>query len=253
MLKNLSISSLIENKDFRKLKLFVDLGFEISLTEQNGDSLSTFGEAKNIIYDLIISNDLERIKKHPKILLNTQNNTGYSPLHWAIISQRHEITDYIISECSNHLSETVSGENCFSLAARYDNTYAFNKLMSIFQNLSFNQSNDRGFNALLFAASRKNISILESCIENSASLNLRSRNIYGANLFHWLFHGQNFSDHIKKAASEFIFTLVCKKMSKNDIKRMLNEENEIGYTPMAWLKHYDNQLTLNFINGEVFA
>ena len=43
MLGNFSIANLVENNDFKKLKLFVDLGFEISLTEQNGDTLEKFG------------------------------------------------------------------------------------------------------------------------------------------------------------------------------------------------------------------
>ena len=143
MQENFSIANLMENKDFRKLKLFVDLGFEISLTENNGDTFEKFGEPKNIIYDLIISNDFNRIRAQPKNLLNTQNSNGYTPLHWAIVSKRDAITDYIISECTNHLSETISGDNCFSLAARYDNTYAFHKLMDVFKSRSFHHSNDR--------------------------------------------------------------------------------------------------------------
>lgn len=233
MQENFSIANLMENKDFRKLKLFVDLGFEISLTENNGDTFEKFGEPQNIIYDLIISNDFDRIKAQPKNLLNTQNNNGYTPLHWAIVSKRDVITDYIIAECTNHLSETISGDNCFSLAARYDNTYAFHKLMDIFKSQPFHHTNDRGFNTLLFSASRKNTSILKTCIISSDAADLRIRNIYGANIFHWLFHGKNIPDHSKKLIIKMIFNLICKKISKTDIREMLKEENAIGYTPMT--------------------
>ena len=243
----------MEKKDFRKLKLFVDLGFEISLTEHNADTLEKFGESKNIIYDLIISNDIERIKAQPKHLLNTQNSNGYTPLHWAIICKRDAIIDYIISECTNHLAETKSGENCFSLAARHDNSHAFNKLMVILKNRPFHQPNDRGFNALLFSASRKNTAIMETCIVNSGASDLRTRNIYGANFFHWIFHGKNFSDSCKESMSKMIFKMICKKISKNEIKEMLKEENAIGYTPMTWLEHYDNQMTMKFIQGELYT
>ena len=247
MLIKFPIATLIKNKDFGNLRRFVDLGFEFSLTEFNSDTLTKFGDAENIIYNLIMSNDLEKIKRQPKKLLNVANNNGYTPLHWAIVANRNDIIDYIISECSNHLAETIFGENCFSLAARYDNTYAFEKLMALFHHRSVMLSNERGFNALIFAAACKNILILESIIKNSDKVMIRSHNNYDANFLHWLFHGKNCSDHNKALVIKTIFKLLHEKTSKHDIKKMLREANVIGYTPITWLEHYDNQETIKFL------
>lgn len=253
MLNGFSIVSLIENKNFDQLKLYVGLGFDISLTEQNKDSLEKFGTAENIVYKLIISNELKLIKKQPSKLLSTQNENGYTPLHWAIITQRNAITDYIVSECSNHLSETKTGENCFSLAARYDNAYAFNKLMDMFQCDAFTRINELGFNALLFAASRKNSEILERCLKNCEPKHLKVRNVYGDNFFHCLFHGRHYSDATKKSLAKIVSKIIDDLLSKTELTTMLQEKNELGYTPMAWLKHYDNRETLQFMENRFYS
>jgi len=247
MIGNPTTSDLIEKKEYRTLKLFVDLGFEISLTENNGDNLEKFGNAENIIYDSIISDDLELIKKQPKYLLNAENKKGYTPLHWAIIAQRNSITDYILCNSLNHAIETETRENAFSLAARYDNEYAFSRLIKVIKKPLIYNKNERGFNSLLFACARKNLGIIKECINHSTEQDLRALNMYGANFLHWLVHGKDVSDEIKKNMMNSVLKLIDKKIEKKDIKIMLQEKNAIDYSPLSWLEHYHNHRTYKLV------
>ncbi len=224
---------------------------KLQLTEQNGDDFEKFGDCKNIIYDLIIKDNLKYIKKKSRTLLNQENNQGYTPLHWAIITHRHEIFDYIISDnMQNLFAENFFGDNCFSLASRFNNTYAFGKLIQKFPKTNYiNIPNQRGFNSLIFAAANKNTEIINFILKISSLDNLRMKNIYDANFLHWLFHGKDIPDINKFNYTKKLLKLIKHKIPSKDLNTMLFEKNAIEYTPISWLEHYNNLLTLKYIQG----
>lgn len=82
--------------------------------------------------------------------------------------------------------------------------------------------------------------------------NLFSSNIYGANFLHWLFHGMDVRDQDKNLLLKNIFNSMLRKINREGIKSLLGRRNSIGYTPIDWLEHYDNQQTLNFIRDSVY-
>lgn len=137
------IQKLIEKKNYKDLRLYVDLGFELTLTALNGDCFEKFGDASNILYKALILNNIELIRKQKRKLWNVQNNQGYTPLHWAIVCHRNNVIDFILEESTNIFVETLSGENCLTLASRYNNTVAFAKILKKTNNFNkLSQANE---------------------------------------------------------------------------------------------------------------
>ena len=192
------ISNLVKAKDFHKLKLYIELGFEISLTQQNGDCLEKFGSAENHAFDLVINNNINGIKRLRSKSLEVINDTGYTPLHWAIVAQRNDIFEYLLDFDFAMDQRTATGENYFTLASRYNNTLAFKRLLQKYGTKHLFNTNERGFNALIFAAAKKNKEIMQHCLQLASVYFVRDRNNYGANFLHWLFHGEAVPDNKKK-------------------------------------------------------
>lgn len=241
------ISNLVLQKNFQKLKLYIELGFEVSLTQQNGDSVEKFGTADHHVFNLVINDSLKSIKRLRAQSLNVVNGKGYSPLHWAIISHRNDIFDYLLDMGCGVSAITATGENCFTLAARYNNTHAFKRLLQKYGTRYLLHTNERGFNALIFAAANKNREIMQYCLESAPLYYIRANNNYGANFLHWFFHGQTFPDCEKKMMISTVLKYFLTHLSKHQLQAILNERNGIDYTPINWLEYYKCTNTLDLI------
>jgi hypothetical protein len=241
------VSDLVLHKDFHKLKLYIELGFEVSLTIQNGDSLEKFGTATGHAFNLVIDDRLKNIQRLRTQSLITPNDNGYTPLHWAIISHRNEIFNYLLEMVGDVSSDTSTGENSLTLAARYNNTFAFKKLLETQGSQNLFKFNERGFNALIFAAANKNTEIMQLCLEHASLGFIRESNNYGANFLHWFFHGQNIPDAKKKEIISSIMKCFLLYINKSELMAMLQERNGIDYTPLNWLEYYNCSSSLDFI------
>src|SRR3990167_6334016 len=116
------ISHLIDRKDYSKLKLYVSLGYDLSLTDVNCDFVSKFGNSDHYAFKLLLSNSIDVLKKMKPKYLDIKNDKGYSLLHWAIIFHQNQIIKHLIEADVDIESITNTKETAISLAARFNNT-----------------------------------------------------------------------------------------------------------------------------------
>ena len=248
------LTKLINKKKYGRLKLYVNLGFDLTLTDINGDYVSKYGDITNLAFKAVIDNNLEKLKLLPLNMVNSVNNNNYTPLHWAIITHRNNIAKYII-ENGNILSfdqVTFTGDNCFSLAARYNNAEILLFLLekNPLNEIKIFKKNNKGFNALHFSCALKNIEIIVPLLSVASISNFMEKNIYGANILHWLVHGAKRTDAEKLDLIKITIDSLHKhKNHKGLVKSLILDKNALGFTPLNWLELYDQEQSYNYLKN----
>ncbi len=245
-----TISNLIDKKEFSKLKLYISLGYDLSLTDVNHDFVSKFGNATHSAFEAIIANDIYNLKKIKSHRLNVKNNNGYSLLHWAIITHNHAATYYLIEAGIDIESVTNTHDTAISIACRFNNTKAFVYLLR-----KYPQKNKRylalqnqiGFTPLHFACANKNIQMITIILNICSSSLIVERNIYDATSLHWLVHGRNISDQFKLKLLNNYYEAIYRNHSNKLINDMLEVKNALGLTPIDWLDMYTHSKSQQFL------
>ncbi len=237
------ISKLIEDADYKKIKLYVDLGFELTLTDLNGDYCYKFGNYNNKIFDYVMNNNLDKLKQLNLKRINDITKSGYSILHLAIILHKNDIVKYLLENNASIEATNIYKENAFTLAARFNNNQAMQLLLEKTQNQKIVfKNNFRDFNVLLFAACNKNFEMIAQLIPYATQEILWQRNIFGANCLHWLVHGTKLNDNRKLLLIKQFIAIASNNVDSPQglINGLLNHVNAIGYSPLNWLEKYNN-------------
>lgn len=240
---DINISKTLEKNNYNQIKMYVDLGFDFNLSDINHDNPEKFGTITTRVFDLVIENNLEGIKKYKLGALNKVNDNGYSALQWAIILKRNHIVKYLLDRGCDIYNKTATDENIFTLASRFKNNDIFLYLLKNFNSKEVFYKNYSGFNSLHFACATKNKLLIPFLIELADPKTIIRLNKYGANSLHWLVHGDYITDEYKSSLVDvFINSLYRKNTNKIIISSLLNHKNKINFTPFDWLNKYDNKL-----------
>lgn len=244
------ISNLIDRKDYFKLKLYISLGYDLSLTDVNCDFVSKFGSPDHPAFEAVISNNIQALRKIKPNFINIKNNKGYSLLHWAIISHNYEAVHYLVELGIDIESVANTKDSVISLATRFNNTKAFFYLMSKYpkknkQYLAY--QNEKGFTSLHFACANKNVKIIKLILNICSHDLVAERNLYNATSLHWLVHGRKIPDQSKLKLVRVFCETVRRNYSGKLITDMLKTKNALGLTPLDWLDIYQHSKCQQFL------
>ena len=181
--------------------------------ELNGDD--NFKKINSNIFELLIKKDQKLILKEITNLIN--NNIDLEKL----IEEDQNKNSLLISSVYFNLTDI----------SQYLIDYFRNKIKSTTKFLDYlNLRNNKGYDALLYAAFRGNYTIFQKLLDNGAYLN--STNITGLNVLHLAAQG-NCLNIITSLTEKYIFNI--------------NSQDNNGNTALHWAIYFNNQQSIDYL------
>jgi len=235
--------NLIDESEYRKLEIYIKVGFEFNLFDINGDKINDFGSGESSLFRSALFGDIKTIKQFNHV--NIVNNNGYSPLSWAVINNQELAFNVLVDKGAKLNLLNDKDENILHLACKYK---SYDILKILIKKLPYNlclAKNYRGFTPFLFLCANGCTEYVETLTDRLDVDCLMEKNIFNASALHWL------SYHCKKDYCSKFNYLILKIISKikssgRDINSLL-EKNAINFNPLDWLERNNSFQTANII------
>ena len=127
------------------------------------------------IFDLVKNGDFEKLKvliSDNSELINSQDDFGATPLHWAGVRNKEKIAMYLINLGADVNLKEEHGGTTLHWAAHFDNTNIIRALIS--KGAKVNEANTMGRNALHVAARRGCLNVVKVLIELGAEIDTQT-------------------------------------------------------------------------------
>ena len=168
----------------KNVYFLLKMGHSMSLSDINGDTISSFGEETPMLLSCLTGNINKAIKfvgKNKKIVYKS-NSLGFTPLHWALIGGNENAVKFLLENNATIDAKNNKNETPLHWAARLGNLELIKLLLYKGAIKNINDKNIHGFTPLHWASALGHLKVVELLLKFGAKADIKHN--YGASSLH---------------------------------------------------------------------